>query len=226
MMEKENLIEINLKVIIIPFKSKQYKITILAIQPNQEVLANSQAHESLGGHNPTSDSLEVNYSPEEWEILRNMVLDLFSHQNNKGNTILHEAVLEDRHNFLENIKWLQMVRQNIKNKKDLTFDELKDYLCINSFIRRYQNIENEIKNRVKKKRYWRFFDSQDDEEESMSIIKMQKILTPEERRNNEMRALMWFVYLFIFLLAVFVAYLFIKSMYSRSRTFFPPPKLM
>ena len=121
-----------------------------------------------------------------------------------------------------------MVRQNIKNNKGLSFEELQNYLNINAFIRRYQNVENEAKNRARKKRIWRFFDVHDDEdeEESMSIIKMQKILTPEERRSNEMRALMKFVYFFIFLLVLFVAYLLIKTFYNRSRQTFPPPKLM
>jgi len=98
----------------------------------------------------TADQKQLSVS--EAKLVRFSVLQLCSHQNNDGNTMLHEAVSEDRFNFVDSIKMLNLVNPDLRNNKGFTYEELNNFLKINSFIRRYKDIENEIRNRRQRKR--------------------------------------------------------------------------
>ena len=121
------------------------------------------------------------------------MLKLFSHQNLKGNSVLHEAILEDRDNIYESLKLVQLVRQDIKNCKGFTYEELREYLIVNSFIRRYQDTLNEIMNRKRKKKkcsFWSSNNDEDESEESINIINLKRIDSDDERRRKQTKALM------------------------------------
>lgn len=105
----------------------------------------------------------------------------------------------------------------------MTFEELHDYLIRNAFIRRYQDTENEITSRKKKKRRCNFFDSEEDEEESKGLIRMHRIVTPEERKKKGMKALTLFLYLFMFVLFCTVVYVVAKAVTQHNRVVYPPP---
>ena len=93
-----------------------------------------------------------------------MITTLCSYQNDEGNSILHEAVIEDRSNFIESIQILKLVNQDLKNERNMTFMQLRDYLVVNAFIRRYKDVQNEIQNRKLKKRRCRFWEGNDSDE--------------------------------------------------------------
>jgi len=147
------------------------------------------------------DHSSIIFTQSESIVIRKKLIEFFSHQNKLGNTVLHEAVIEDRTNFIESLQLLQMVRQNICNKQNMTFEQLNNYLTINEFTRRYQNAVNQAKSRKRKKRRCSFWDSEDDyEEESWGLIKVQKIVSNQERLKREHRAFMMFAFLFVFVL--------------------------
>lgn len=121
------------------------------------------------------------------------MLKLFSHQNLKGNSILHEAVSEDRDEILSTLKLIQFVKQDIKNNKGFTYEELSEHFVINTFVRRYQDTLNEIKNRKRKKSrcsFWSKDSDQEEDEESINMIKLKRIDSAEERRRKQTKALM------------------------------------
>jgi len=99
-----------------------------------------------------------------------------SHQNLRGNTILHEAVLEGRDIILGNLKSLQLVKQNIKNNKGFTFKELHKHLRLSGFKQRYETTSATFarNERNRRKRCWNFWEMEDDEEyeESIRLIKL------------------------------------------------------
>jgi ankyrin repeat protein len=196
---------------------------------SEEIIEDVKNEEKVEEKSTKDDNKEeeedktVEFTKEEAEVLRRAILKFFSHQNNKGNSILHEAVLEDRHNFIDSIKMLQLVKRNLKNKKGLDFEQLKNYLTINIFIRRYENAMNRINNTKKKKRWCHWFsEDEEEEEESIGIIKMQKIVSNEEKQKRERKAFMLFAYLLFFLVAWLFLYLIYSVITRKPRIRYPP----
>jgi len=88
-----------------------------------------------------------------------------SHKNKKGNTIIIEAMLENRGALLDNLRATQLVKEDWDKERSV---------ILNGFIRKYEDISNEIDSRRRKRRRCIFWETEEDDEpeESLGLIKM------------------------------------------------------
>lgn len=103
-------------------------------------------------HENSESEASENLPVPEAQVIRSNILKFMSLQNKKGNTLLHEAILEDRETLLLTLRAVQLIKQDLKNYKGMTWREYRDYLTVNEFLRRYQDITNQINHKKHKRR--------------------------------------------------------------------------
>ncbi|CAI2366068.1 unnamed protein product [Moneuplotes crassus] len=144
----------------------------------------------------------------ELALMRKTILKILSHKNNKGDTIIVEAIKSNQEELLLSIRMSNLVRQDPIREREV---------CLGAFFDKYEKILVKIENRKRKKRKCVFWENDEDDEpeESISLDKINKDLS-EERKRLELKSIALFIFLFVVFLCIslFCSYVFLSINYA------------
>lgn len=97
--------------------------------------------------------------------MRSTILKLLSHKNNKGDTVIIEAMKQDRSDLLESLRITNLVKPDPERERQVS---------LGFFFKRYEEVMARIEQRRKKKRWWVFWENEEDDEpeESRGLIQL------------------------------------------------------
>mmetsp|Transcript_10684 Transcript_10684/g.10557 ORF Transcript_10684/g.10557 Transcript_10684/m.10557 type:complete len:133 (+) Transcript_10684:858-1256(+) len=83
------------------------------------------------------------FTNSELALIRKVILNVLSHKNNRGDTILIEAVKQNRQDLLDSIRVTNLVRPDPEKEREVS---------LGYFFDRYDEITEKIENRRRRRR--------------------------------------------------------------------------